>query len=323
MAQKDKTGKSYENLVQVIFQLIINQKDFPNLSVERNVILRGKTTSHQIDIRWKFEVGGIPHEVIVQAKDWGTPVKKGQLIQFKGVLDDLPGQPKGIFVTRSGYQAGAEEFALAHGILLYELKEFEPLPSIGMNVGGWAKIAVVRAPLHGVVKDKTEELNVDNLYAVDFVWDVCTPEFSGMNFDVSQSWLKQEYPEKDLSDVKRVDFDPTPLNEIVLYNQDGAAVGNLHELFLRMAGVMKEESVDQKRLSHAFTEPTFIRVPSFEIPQLKIDAVSVNVEIQHSHHTRRAKMSNFAQLVLHQLNSDRKWWFAATPSVLPRSDESK
>jgi hypothetical protein len=228
MGEKDKTGKSYENLVQVIFQLILQQKDFPNVSVERNVILRGKTTSHQIDIYWKFEVGGVPHEVIVQAKDWSTPVKKGQLLQFKEVLDDLPGQPRGIFVTRSRYQKGAKDYALAHGILLYGLKEFEPSPSLGVTVGGWAKISLVRVPLHGVVKDEGEELNVERLYALDFVFDVCTPHFSGMNFDVSQRWLKQEYPEKDLNDVKRVDFDPTPLNEIALYNQDGAAVCNLH-----------------------------------------------------------------------------------------------
>jgi hypothetical protein len=144
-----------------------------------------------------------------------------------------------------------------------------------------------------------------------------------MNFVAPQGWLEQEYPEKDFSDVKPLDFGPTPLNKIALYNQDGAAVDNLHELFLRLSGVMKEESVDQKWVSHAFTQPTFIRVPSLNIPQLKIEAVSVNIEIQHSHHTRRGKMSECAQLVLHELNSGQKVWFAATPSVLPRSDEWK
>jgi Restriction endonuclease len=323
MGHKDKTGQSYENLVRVIFQSILHQKDFQNLSVERNVKLRGKTTSHQIDIYWKFEVGGVPHEVIVQAKDWSTPVKKGQLLQFKEVLDDLSGQPRGVFVTRSGYQKGAKDYALAHGILLYELKEFDTFPSLEVTVGAWVKISHVRVPLHGLVKKESEELNLKRSYALDFVFDVCTSHFIGMNFDVAQSWLEQECPEKDFSDVRRLDFGPTPLNEISLYNQDGAAVGNLHELFLRLSAVLKEESVDQKWVPHAFTEPTFIRVPSLDIPQLKIDAVSVNVEIQHSHHTRRGKMSNFSQFVLHQLNSDQKWWFAATPSVLAGSDESK
>jgi hypothetical protein len=130
----DKTWQSYENLTQVIFQSIIDQKQFPNLKVERNVVLQGKETSHQIDIYWQFEVGGVPHEVIVQVKDWGKPVDQGQLLLFKGVLDDLPGQPKGVFVTRSGYQLGAKDYALAHGIVLYELKEWEQPPMLGITL---------------------------------------------------------------------------------------------------------------------------------------------------------------------------------------------
>jgi len=317
MGQKDKTGKSYEKLVQIIFQSITRQ------SVERNVIIRGKTTSHQIDIYWKHEIGGVQYETIVQAKDWNKPVDKNHLLAFKAILDDLPGQPKGIFVTRSGYQAGAEEFALAHGILLYELKEFDTFPPLEATAGSWGKISNVRVPLHGVVKDESEELNVERTYALDFIFDICTPHFVGMHFDVSQSWLEQEYPEKAISDVQRLNFGPTPLNEIALYNQDGAAVGNLHELFLRLSGVLKEENGDQKWVSHAFTEPTFIRVASLDIPQVKIDAVSVNVEIQHSQQTRRGKMSDLAQLVLHQLKTGQKVWFGATPSVLPGSGGSK
>ena len=319
----DKTGRSYENLIQTIFQSIILQKEFPNLGVKRDVILQGKTTSHQIDIYWKFEVGGVPYETIVQAKDWNKPVDKSHLLLFKAILDDLPGQPRGIFVTRSGYQAGAEEFALAHGILIYELRETEEEAPVPLTVGGWANITLVRMPLHGTVKCVGEEANIENVYALGFAWDVCTPQFSEIKFHVTPGRLKQEFPTKDLGDSKHVDFPVAPLTDIILYNQEGTSVDNLQTLFSKLIEGMREEKIDQKRVSHAFTEPTFIRVVSLGIPHLKIDAVSANVEIQHSHHTRRAKMSNFAQLVLHQLNSDQKLWFAATPSVLSRSDESK
>jgi hypothetical protein len=319
----DKSGQSYENLIQVIFQSIILQKDFPNLSVERNVILRGKTTSHQIDIYWKFEVGGVQYETIVQAKDWNKPVDKSHLLLFKAILDDLPGQPRGIFVTRSGYQAGAKEFALAHGILIYELREFEEAAPIPMTAGGWAKIELVRVPLHGAVKYVGEDVNFENAYAVAFVWDVCTPHFSEMKFDVSTSWLKQEYPTTDLGEFKHADFPATPLTDIILYNQEGTSVGDLQTLFSKLIEGMREENIDEKRVSHDFAEPTFIRMPLWVIPYFKINAVSVYVEIRHTHQTRRAKMSNFAQLVLHELNSDRKLWFAATPSVLSWSDETK
>ena len=70
----EQPGKPYENLTQVIFQAILGQKEFPNLVVEHDVILQGKTGRHQIDVYWKFEHGGVPHEVIVQAKDWQKPV---------------------------------------------------------------------------------------------------------------------------------------------------------------------------------------------------------------------------------------------------------
>jgi hypothetical protein len=316
----DKTGKAYENLTQVIFQSVIDQKQFPNLKIERNLILQGKTTSHQIDVYWKFEVGGVPHEVIVQAKDWGTPVNKGQLLQFKEVLDDLPGQPKGVFVTRSGYQKGAKDYALAHGIVLYELKEWEPPPPVGITAGGWAKLSLVYMPLHGAVKVEGEEFNTENLFAWGVTYDVCTPHFSEINFEVSTSWLKQEYHSKDLSNVERLDRLSTPLAEMTLHNQEGTDTSNLQTLFSQFAAAMKEEGIDQKRVSHVFSEPTFIRVASATIPCFKINSVSVSVKIEHLHQTQRLKMSNFSQLVLHELNRDRTLFFATTssmPAVLP------
>src|ERR1700683_156598 len=128
----DKTGKLYENLVQVIFQSIFDQQQFPNLKVERDINRKGITASHQIDVYWKFEFGGVPHEVVVQAKDWNRPVEQAHLLAFKSVLDDLPRQPRGIYVTRSGYQSGAKSFALAHGILLYELREADYPPPVSI-----------------------------------------------------------------------------------------------------------------------------------------------------------------------------------------------
>ena len=49
-------------------------------------------------------------------KEVSFDVDQGEVIQFKGVLDDLPNQPRGIFVTRTGFQSGAIEFAKKEGI---------------------------------------------------------------------------------------------------------------------------------------------------------------------------------------------------------------
>jgi len=127
------TGIPYEKLTQQIFYQIVNQNSVDTIKVKHNVHLQGKSSvTHQIDVYWEFKKGGIKHSVIVQAKDWGKPVNQGELFKFKCVLDDLPGQPKGIFVTRTGYQSGACEFAKHHEIPLYELNE--PIKSIDVTL---------------------------------------------------------------------------------------------------------------------------------------------------------------------------------------------
>src|ERR1039458_4298024 len=96
------TGIPYEILTKMIFEDIVNQKSVETIQVRHNVLLTGKTLTHQIDVYWEFVVGGISYRTVVQAKDWATPVNQGELLKFKAVLDDLPGQPRGVFVTRTG-----------------------------------------------------------------------------------------------------------------------------------------------------------------------------------------------------------------------------
>jgi len=117
------TGIPYEHLARKIFDQIVNQNSVETIDVQHDVLLRGTKTTHQIDVYWEFEIGGIKYATIVQAKDWARPVDQGELIKFKGVLDDIPGQPRGVFVTKTDYQKGAKEFADKSGIVLYELRE--------------------------------------------------------------------------------------------------------------------------------------------------------------------------------------------------------
>lgn len=120
---KKNTGIAYEKLTQQIFDQIVNQNAVQNIDVQHNVTLNGKTTDHQIDVFWNFSLNGITYQTIIQAKDWGSKVKQEHLLAFKGVLDDLPSGTLGIFVSKSGFQSGAKEYAKAHGIRLYELRK--------------------------------------------------------------------------------------------------------------------------------------------------------------------------------------------------------
>lgn len=123
MPNRKNTGKPYEKLTQEIFDQIINQDSAHNIEVKHDVILQGKTTTHQIDVYWKFDLNGIQYQTIIQAKDWKTKVKKEHIFAFKGVLDDLPYGTSGIFVSQSGFQSGAIDVARAYGIRLYELRK--------------------------------------------------------------------------------------------------------------------------------------------------------------------------------------------------------
>ena len=74
---------------------------------------------------------------------------------------------------------------------------------------------------------------------------------------------------------------------------------------------------------HVFEPNVFIETGCTRVPKLKIKGFSTTVEIKRTGELRRAKMSNLVQLVLYQINSDKHWWFAATPEVVSRLSKKK
>jgi hypothetical protein len=114
-------GKAYEELTEQVFARLMGQSNVCT-KVERDVKLAGKSTTHQIDVTFEFKAGVTTYRTIVQCKDWGSAVKQEQVLAFHGVLTDIPGQPRGIIVSRSGFQEGARKVAEHHGIKLYELR---------------------------------------------------------------------------------------------------------------------------------------------------------------------------------------------------------
>jgi len=315
----DKTGKPYEVLTQVIFQAILGQKEFPNLKVERDVILQGKAQPHQIDVYWKFEFGGVSHEVIVQTKDWQKPVDLSHLMLFTQVLDDLPGQPKGIFVTRTGYQSGAKDWADKYGITLYELREDDCLePPLSITAGGWARVALIPMPLAGLVS--TEDSSIDPATAVSlgFDFESFTPRYTQIAYETPKNWLQNEYPSANIDPLAKINFSPLLPHKTLHFDDAGAEVGNLGSVTDKILEGMRKDQIDKTQARHVFDPPVFIQTGDPVIPRVKVMAVSVSVEITRTKAVRRLRMSNFTQLVMHQLNSDKRWWFATTPTVISK-----
>ena len=121
------TGKSYEKLTQYIFSQIVNQDQTNNIEVQHDIILSGKTTKHQIDVYWEFEVGGITYRNIIQAKDWTSKVKMSDMLAFKAVIDDLPFGTNGIYVSKGGYQSGALEAVSYTHLMCKAVKNIWPV----------------------------------------------------------------------------------------------------------------------------------------------------------------------------------------------------
>jgi hypothetical protein len=306
--RRDNAGKPYEILVQGIFQAIHDQEEVATLIVERNKTLQGKTTPHQIDVYWKFEKGAIAYEAIVQAKDWLSRVKLGQLLEFKGVLDDLPGQPRGIFVTRSGYQRGAREFAAAHGIILYGLDEPPKPPNTTITALGWIKFEVeIRSftlPAKNPEPEPIEEL------AAGLKTTVYEPRYSNIKFEIDPVWSAQN-PAASQMGQSPIELNPLPIVEVILYDQNQASSTNLEAIVREEIAVVKDEEPGRKHLVHVFNGDTFIGPPSTDGPFIKINKVSFDLEIETTERPAHFNLSRFVKLVLREIPSDKTRTFLA------------
>jgi hypothetical protein len=144
--RKKNTGIPYEIATQQIFQEILDREPGRTIKVQHDVQVQGQSTRHQIDVLWRFTIGEIEHLVIVQARDLNQKIKQDAILAFRAILDDIPGQPRGVMVTRTGFQPGARKVADAHGIKLFILREGSP--RITITVGSCVKgeFKLYRAP---------------------------------------------------------------------------------------------------------------------------------------------------------------------------------
>lgn len=123
------TGKEYEVFIKAIYESILKIKGLEKNEVKLQDSLPGKTLDelgnpikHEIDVHWDFEIDGKTYRTVIQAKDWINRVKKGNMIEFDGIIDDMPVSTDGIFISKSGFQSGAISWARAKGIEAKELR---------------------------------------------------------------------------------------------------------------------------------------------------------------------------------------------------------
>ena len=301
--KKKNTGIHYEQLVRGIFQAIHDQEEVGTITVEQNKILQGKISNHQIDVYWKFQKAGIEHEVIVQAKDWWSAVKQGNLFHFKCVLDDLPNQPRGVFVTRTGYQQGAKDFAAAQGIILYELDEPPPKKNISITTMGWfkltAEIRSFKVPAPDPGGGTVEQL------AMGLKATIYEPRYSNFAIQLDSTWFDSNPETADL-DKASLSLRPLPILEVNLYDQNRSPIGNIEAVVRQELGLMKRENLNQKHIEHTFDTPTFLGPESTGDLFLKINRVNFDLEIMVSERPPHFNLPGFVKLVLREIPSQKE-----------------
>jgi len=302
MGSKKNTGTEYELLVRDIFQAILNQKQVTNIKVEHNVTLQGNTSPHQVDVYWKFEHIGITYENVIQAKDWGSRVKQEQLFAFNCVLDDLPGRPKGIFVTRTGYQKGARKYADANGIILYKLdreSEQPPEPNLVITTLGWvkAKAEIRRFEFPTGEDGSNQEELVGGIAMTAF-----QPRYSNIKFEFNKERLTENPPAEKVGESVLFRA-PRPISQVVLYDEHYNAITNLENVVREEIAVIRDEKLTNKHVVHVFEQATFLGPDSTNIGYVKVNKVVFDIDISIQHRPALFRLKNFVRFVLEEISS--------------------
>lgn len=260
------TGRSYEAIIQTIFDSILNVDRANTTEVKRNVTLIGKTTTHEIDVYWECELGGITYVTVVQAKDWAHAVNQGELLKFKAVLDDLPHQPRGVFVTRTGYQKGAFDFAKAQGVLLYELHE------VGIPARDLRFMTIV--------------LNISTFL----------PHTTGIHVVHDADWVIKEGMRLRLNEIPAMRI-AKEAEEVLLYDEHDVETVTVKELTDTFYSEGFQELLPT-RVKHEFKEPTFMKTDIAEFPRIKLDAVEATITVDKVDQKVTFEVEDFAAFVL-------------------------
>ena len=83
---------AYEELTRHLIGRLGVLRGVTSLRLERNVVLHGKATHHQIDVIWQFKAAGTDQvqTVLFECRHYRDAIKKGRLLEFKGGATTSP-----------------------------------------------------------------------------------------------------------------------------------------------------------------------------------------------------------------------------------------
>ncbi|EIE1227809.1 restriction endonuclease [Vibrio vulnificus] len=113
---KSNNGLEFELLTERIFKAISGQHD--DVSIHRNVSLKGIDGERQIDLLITSKFAGIEFRTIVECKDYNKKIDVKVIDGFHSVMQDVSAH-KGVVVSRKGFSSTAIAKAKRLGISLF------------------------------------------------------------------------------------------------------------------------------------------------------------------------------------------------------------
>jgi hypothetical protein len=117
-------GKILEDYVEYVYRFLLDlesREDDEPIVISRNVKMVRNGYSNEFDIYYEFSKAGIRHKVAIECKNHNTPVDISHIRNFHDKLRDF--NVTGVFVSGSGFQSGAENYARDKNILLFTTQD--------------------------------------------------------------------------------------------------------------------------------------------------------------------------------------------------------
>ena len=188
-------------------------------------------------------------------------------------MGDIPGQPRGIFITKTGYQKGALDVAKANGILLYEFRK--------PNEKDW----------DGKIKDIIIQMQ---LYM---------PSVSNVHLIIDTEWFDNKCKQENIPFSERpIHFGGRP-TEIFICNASGDKLKCLQDLF---NDYISNEYQEEEMISikHSFSDDIFIETNSVQFPIVKVREISFDLQILYANETIQILGDDVVQFILKNVLED-------------------
>lgn len=116
------TARQYEEATADLVHVLADLQGLETLELSTRARVRGASTTHELDVWWRFVWECVEKRMVFQCKRRGRPIDQGEALKLLGVITDLGEGTQGMLVTHLGYQAGALSVAKHYEIGALELR---------------------------------------------------------------------------------------------------------------------------------------------------------------------------------------------------------